>query len=197
MSTGQVDRTSAAVPSGVDGAVGVAGRKWFVAIVNSRHEKSVAQKLQELGIDTYVATQEELHVWKNGRRKKIDRVVIPSVVFVKCDESTRRKIVAYPFICRFMVNRSAESGTLNKPVAVIPDQQISRLRFMLGQSEIPVDFAPTAFHVNDSVRVIRGNLKGLVGEIMKNSDGTGTLTIGLSLLGGATVTIDPKDVEKV
>ena len=106
MSTGQVDRTSAAVPSGVDGAVGV-------------------------------ATQEELHVWKNGRRKKIDRVVIPSVVFVKCDESTRRKIVAYPFICRFMVNRSAESGTLNKPVAVIPDQQISRLRFMLGQSEIP------------------------------------------------------------
>lgn len=189
----------AAEPVGVDDAVGVseAKTKWFVAIVNSRHEKSVAEKLGERGVVCYVATQKEMRVWQNGRRKMIDRVVIPSVVFVNCTEKERREIVALPYVNRFMVNRMSGAGSLNKPAATIPDVQIRRLQFMLGQSETPVNFEPTVFKVNDNVRVIRGHLKGLEGEIMKNSDGTHTLTISLSLLGGATVTIDPRDVERI
>ena len=108
-----------AVPAGVDGAVGVPDVKWFVAIVNSRHEKAVREKLTEIGLEAYVATQEEMHIWKNGRRKMIDRVVIPSMVFVHCTEPQRRQIITLPYICRFLVNRSADSGGLNKPVAVI------------------------------------------------------------------------------
>ncbi len=191
------DSCAAAVPTGVDDAVGVNEAKWFVAIVNSRHEKSVAEKLQEAGYDSYVASQREMRVWNNGRRKMIDRVVIPSVVFVRCTERQRREVVALPFVNRFMVNRTAERGTLNRPVAVIPDRQIRQLQFMLGQSETPVNFEPTIFKVNDNVRVIRGHLQGLEGEIMQNSDGTHTLTISLSLLGGATVLIHPQDVEKI
>ena len=187
----------AAEPAGVDGAVGVTEAKWFVAIVNSRHEKAVAEKLREVGLECFVATQKEMRVWQNGRRKLIDRVVIPSVVFIKCTEKERREIVALPYINRFMVNRTADTGILNKPAATIPDAQMHRLQFMLGQSETPVNFEPTMFKVKDNVRVIRGHLKGLEGEIMKNSDGTHTLTISLSLLGGATVTIDPKDVERI
>lgn len=187
----------AAEPKGVDGAVGVAEAKWFVAIVNSRHEKSVAEKLGERGVDCYVATQREMRIWQNGRRKMIDRVVIPSVVFIRCTEKERREIVALPYVNRFMVNRTADTGTLNRPAATIPAVQMQRLQFMLGQSETPVNFEPTIFKVSDNVRVIRGHLRGLEGEIMKNSDGTHTLTISLSLLGGATVTINPTDVEKL
>lgn len=188
---------SATVPLGVDDAVGVPDIKWFVAIVNSRHEKAVRDKLLEMSIRSYVATQQELRVWNNGRRKLVERVVIPSVVFVNCTEKQRRDIVALPYINRFMVNRSATSGGLNRPVAVISDAEIDKLRFMLGQTERPVEFAPTTFRVNDNVRVIRGNLRGLEGEIRKNSDGTHTLIVSLALLGGATVYIDPHDVEKI
>ncbi|MDE6158283.1 MAG: UpxY family transcription antiterminator [Muribaculaceae bacterium] len=188
---------SATAPTGVDDAVGVPDVKWFVAIVNSRHEKAVRDKLLEMSIRSYVATQQELRVWNNGRRKLVDRVVIPSVVFVNCTEKQRRDIVALPYINRFMVNRSATSGGLNRPVAVISDAEIDKLRFMLGQTERPVEFAPTTFRVNDNVRVIRGNLRGLEGEIRKNSDGTHTLIVSLALLGGATVYIDPHDVEKI
>ena len=112
-------RVVAAEPMGVDGAVGVPEAKWFVAIVNSRHEKSVAEKLQTTGLETYVATQKEMRVWANGRRKIVDRVVVPSMVFVKCTEQERRKIVNLPYVNRFLVNRSADSGGLNKPVAVL------------------------------------------------------------------------------
>lgn len=183
--------------NGVDDAVGVSETKWFVAIVNSRHEKSVADKLHTTGIETYVATQKEMRVWANGRRKIVDRVVVPSMVFVKCTEKERRRIVNLPYINRFLVNRSADSGRLNKPVAVIGDAEIQKLKFMLGQSDTPVEFAPTEFRVNDTVRVIRGNLRGLEGEIRANSDGTHTLFVSLSLLGGATVHICPQDVEKI
>ncbi|MDE6668691.1 MAG: UpxY family transcription antiterminator [Muribaculaceae bacterium] len=197
MITNANDHAFTPEPQGSDGAVGVPEPKWFVAIVNSRHEKKVAENLQETGIKSYVATQKEMKVWKNGKRKTIDRVVIPSVVFVNCTEKERRQIVSLPFIYRFMVNRSAESGTLNKPVAVIPDLQIQKLQFMLGQSDLPVNFVPSAFKVKDNVRVIRGSLKGLYGQIMENSDGTHTLTVGIELLGGAAVKIDPYDVEKI
>lgn len=83
-----------------------------------------------------------------------------------------------------MVNRSGISNSSNKPLAVIPDEQISRLKFMLGQSDVSVDFMPSIFKVNDNVRVIRGYFKGLAGEIMKNSDGTNTLVVSISILGG-------------
>ncbi len=189
---------TATVPSGVDDAVGVpADNRWYVAIVNPRHEKAVGDKLSDINVENYVATQKEMRLWQNGRRKIIDRVVIPSVVFVKCTERQRREIVTLPYISRFMVNRSADSGGLNRPVAVIGDDEIQKLKFMLGQSDHQVEFVPTAFRVNDNVRVVRGKLRGLEGEIMSNSDGTSTLIVSLSLLGGATVFIDPRDVEKI
>ena len=194
---GNTESVVAAEPSGVDGAVGVPEAKWFVAIVNSRHEKSVADKLLTVGIETYVAAQKEMRVWANGRRKIVDRVVIPSMVFVKCTEQQRRRIVNLPYVNRFLVNRSADSGGLNKPVAVIGDAEIQKLKFMLGQSDSPIEFAPTEFRVHDNIRVIRGGLRGLEGEIRENSDGTHTLVISLALLGGATVHIQPQDVEKI
>lgn len=185
------------VPSGVDDAVGVSEAKWFVAIVNSRHEKSVAESLLNLRIECYVATQKEMRVWKNGKRKVIDRVVIPSMVFVKCTENERRSIVGFPYINRFMVNRTAETNGLNKPVAVIGDAEIAKLKFMLGQTGRPVEFVPNVYKVRDVVRVVRGSFQGLTGEILNNSDGTHALLVGISMLGGARMLIDPVDVEKI
>lgn len=187
----------AAVPTGVDDAVGVPKTNWYVAIVNSRHEKSVAEKLAGLNVESYVATQKEMIVWKNGKRKLIDRVVIPSMVFVKCTENERREIVGLPFINRFMVNRTAHTDGLNKPVAIIGDSEICKLKFMLGQTERPVEFVPDVFKVRDTVRVVRGSFQGLTGEIVRNSDGTQTLLVGISILGGARMFIDPIDVEKI
>ncbi len=186
-----------AVLSGVDDTVGVSEAKWYVAIVNSRHEKAVHDKLLKLNVESYVATQKEWRVWANGKRKFIDRVVIPSVVFIKCTEKERREIVTLPYVNRFMVNRTTAAGTLRRPVAVISDTEIEKLKFMLGQTDVPVEFEPTAFNVHDNVRVIRGSLRGLQGEIRRASDGTHTLTISLALLGGATIRISPQDVEKI
>ncbi len=189
---------NAPIPEGIDDAVGVPDRNWYVAIVTSRHEKVVAERLNEINVENYVAIQREPRLWRNGKRKIVDRVVIPSTVFVKCTEFERRKtIVNLPYISRFMVNRTAYTGGLNKPVAVIGEAEMQTLKFMLGHAEHPVGFNPTIFKVHDNVRVMRGRLKGLEGEIISNPDGSHSLVVGLPLLGGATVFIDPADVEKL
>lgn len=182
---------------GVDDAVGVSKAQWYVAIVNPRHEKIIAERLLQQGIESFVATQMEMRLWNNGRRKLIERVVIPSKVFIKCTEKRRREIVKLPFILRFLVNRSGSTENLCKPLAVISDKEIDSLKFMLGQSDHPIFFTDRVYSLHDHVRVIRGKLHGLEGQIISNPDGTHHLVVSLSLLGGATVHIDPSDVEKI
>lgn len=188
----------AAVPSGVDDAVGVSDRKWYVAIVGNNREKSVAEKLEALGFESFVASQEELRVWKNGRRKTVDRVLLSATVFVRCTESERRRIVVnLPYINRFMTDRAAKSDvSLNRPLAVVPDSQMAALRFMLGQSDNPVTFSGDYVR-GQNVRVVRGNLRGLEGEIVSLADGSSQLVIVIDALGCAKVHINPIDVERI
>lgn len=125
----KIENVVTAEPWGVDGAVGVPEAKWFMAIVNSRHEKSVAEKLQTTGIETYVAAQKEIQLCYIGRRNIVDRVVIPSMAFVRCAEKQPYQIVNLPDVNRFLVNHSADSGGLNKSVAVIiSDAEIKKLK---------------------------------------------------------------------
>lgn len=185
----------AAASQNVDDAVGVSKKKWYIAIVNNRSEKSTAEKLSKLGVENYLPTQEELHLWKNGKRAKVTRVVIPAIIFVKCTEKERREIVTLPYIFRFMTNKAATSvNSLNKPLATVSDDEISRLKFMLGASDSPVSFTDR-FVKGQKVEVLRGALKGLIGEVLQDADGhTSRLYINIDFLGSASVEINPTDV---
>ena len=57
-------------------------KRWIAALVKMNCEKQVSNKLAKLGYDTYVPTQKEIHQWSD-RKKRIDRIVIPMVVFVR------------------------------------------------------------------------------------------------------------------
>lgn len=180
---------------GVGDAVGVQAAHWYVAIVKHNTEKAVAEKLLTLGYDPFVAKQQEYRVWRNGRRKKIDRIVIPSTVFIHCTEAERLQVVNQPFIYRFLTNKASTPNMYGKPVAIIPDSQMSVLQFMLGASDTPVSFADRHFTPGQAVRVIRGSLRGISGTVTSAPDGKSTLTIRLDNLGCASVTIDTTDLE--
>lgn len=188
----------ASVASVVDGAEGVSESYWFVAIVNPRAEKVAAEKLTQLGYDNYLPTQAEIRVWRNGRKAKVDRVVMPSMVFVHCTERERREVVKLPFVNRFLTDRAAASPAgMNKPVARIPEAEISRLKFMLGQSDIPVAITECVYSKGDKVRVIRGRLAGLEGTVMDLKASRSELTVMLGMLGCATLTIETVNLELV
>ncbi len=186
------------VPSGVGSAVGVAKSNWFVAVVKNNTEKAVLERMLKLGYECYVPIQKEIRIWRNGKRAIIDRVVIPSLVFIHCTEAVRRDVVSLPFIIRFLTNRAGSSPEgLNKPLAIIPDSQIRTLQFMVGNSDTPVTFTPCIYRQGDKIRVIRGNLKGLEGEVQIVDDRHSELSVVIGLLGSAKLTIDTVDVELI
>lgn len=183
-------------PSGVGSAVGVSEAKWYVARMNRNNvEKATAERLAKQKYETYVATQKVLRVWKNGRRKEVEQVVIPSMVFIHCTEAQRLVAAHDPNISRFLTNRASNVGA--RKVVTIPDDQINRLKYMLGASDEPVEFTPEVYHTGDKVRVVRGNLIGLEGEVTEAVDGKSTLIINIDLLGSAKLKISTADLERI
>lgn len=184
------------VPHSVDDAVGMQEAKWFIAIVNNRSEKSIAEKLSKFGVENYLPVQEEIHIWNNGKKAKVEKVMIPSKIFIHCTEKHRRELVNLPYIFRFMTNISGTrtpNGT--RPLAIVPDNEIRQLKFMLGVPDVKVTFTEN-FVRGKMVEVVRGPFKGLSGEILKDAEsGTNRLYINIDFLGSASVVIDPMDVK--
>lgn len=206
-SVGQQGADAPAGGCAPDDAVGVPGgstgkndgktesRHWFVAIVNHNSERLTSEKLGALGYECYVPTQVVVRKYANGRRKKVERVLIPSMVFIRCTEKERLQAVNHPSVFRFLTDRAGSLNRYGKPVAIIPEKQMADLMFMLGHSDAPVDFVEREYCVGDRVRVIRGGLKGLEGIVRKTADGTAKLVILLDVLGGASVAIDPGELD--
>lgn len=180
----------------VDDAVGVGKSCWFVAIVKHNSEKQSSEKLTKMGVVNYLPTQTEIRVWKNGRKSKVDRVVIPSTIFIYCTEQRRKEIVCQPFIFRFMTNKAGSvKDSSNKPLAIISDNEIERLKFMLGQSDIPVEITEKPFYIGDKVRVVRGRLAGLEGEVMDMNNAKSELIVAINFIGCAKLSIDTVNLE--
>lgn len=197
MSANTIDnKTVSTATDVVDDAVGVSKSYWFVAIVNHNSEKQSSEKLSKMGVVNYLPTQAEIRVWRNGRKSKVDRIVIPSTIFINCTEQARKEIINLPFIFRFMTNKAGSvKGSANKPLAIISDIEMERLKFMLGQSDIPVEITDKPFKTGDKVRVIRGSLAGLEGEVMDLKNVESELIVSLDLFGCARLSIDSINLE--
>ena len=186
---------------GVDDAVGVdseeGDRFWFVAVVNRNSEKIIRERLQQKGYDAYVASQQEEHCWANGRKKKVERVLITARIFIRLTEPERREVVHLPYINYFLTDKAMSVNKFGThPLAVIPDREMQMLRFMLCNADAPVDFVTTHFREGDNIRIIRGALKGFEGEVARFSGETYAF-VRLSLLGAALTRVTPQDIEVI
>lgn len=182
----------------VDSAVGMPESCWFVAIVHSRSEKQSAERLTKMGFETYVPIQKEIGVWRNGRKSKVDRIVIPSTLFIRCTEQQRKEIVKLPYIYRFMTNKAgATANSGHKRLAVVSDHEIQLMKFMLGQSDVPVTISERPYKVGDKVAIIRGSLAGLEGEVSGSTPGKSEVVILLDFFGCAKLEINTNDLEIV
>ena len=164
--------------------------RWVAALVQMCTEKKVGDRLMKLGIENYVPTQTEIHQWSD-RKKKVERVVIPMVVFVRADEATERELRMQSFIRKILTYPGQTAA------AVIPDDQIDRLKFMLKQADSPVELMPENLRVGDRVRIARGALKGLEGELFKSVPEKSMVAIRVDGLGYACVSVSVGDLESI
>lgn len=161
--------------------------RWVAALVPMCMEKKVGDRLRKLGIENYVPTQMEVHQWSD-RKKKVERVVIPMVVFVRADATTERNLRTQSFIRKILTYPG------QKVAAVIPDVQIERLKYMLKQADSPVELMKGNLQVGDRVRIVRGALKGLEGELCRSVSEKSMVAIRIDGLGYACVSVSVKDL---
>ena len=172
-------KSANAGPSNGTGEGVAYSKRWYVALVRMHHEKKVAERLNKMGIENFVPVQQELHQWSD-RRKMVESVLLPMMIFVHVDPKERKEVLSFSTVSRYMVLRGESSP------AVIPDEQMARLRFMLDYSEEAVSMSTTLLARGEKVRVIKGPLTGLVGELV-NVDGKSKIAVRLNLLGCACV----------
>lgn len=165
--------------------------EWFVAYVRSCQEKTVSRRLSSLGVENYVPVRKEWRRWSDRKVLK-DKLVLPRMVFVHCDELTRRKLFEeVPYLVSFMMDRS-----VGRP-ACIPQRQMDIFRkFVDGcpsDTEVLLreDFVP-----GEIVKVVDGPLQGVECEVSNVMNRT-YIGVRIDMLGTVVAEIDAVHLKKI
>jgi transcription antitermination factor NusG len=129
---------------------------WYAAYTHPRHEKKVAQQLQERGIEHFLPIYRSVRKWKD-RRKELDLVLFPGYVFVHTPLRERLRVLQLPGVVRFV--------SFNGQPAALPGDDIEALRNGLAQG-LRLDHHPY-LTVGRRVRVIHGPLTGAHGILLR------------------------------
>lgn len=165
-------------------------KRWVAALVQMNCEKKVAAKLDKMRIANYVPVQQEEHQWSD-RKKKIDRVVIPMVVFVRLSQDEEDDFRRLSFILKFITYPGSKELT-----TPIPDEQIEKLKFLLHNADAKVSIVEN-LKVGDRVRLIRGPMKGLEGELSYIEENKPIVAIRIDGLGYACVSVEKINLEVI
>ena len=84
-----------------------------------------------------------------------------------------------------------------KNAAIIPDEQIERLKFMLNNAESNVELNNNQLQIGEQVKVVRGSLKGLEGELHIIDADKMMVVIRIECLGCACVKVSSADIERI
>lgn len=167
------------LPADVTGRSVAHSKRWLVAIVRISHEKKISERLTKLGIENFLPVQQEVHQWSD-RRKVVERVLLPMMIFVHVDLHEQKEVLTLSSITRYMVLRGESTP------AVIPDEQMHRFKFMLDYSEETISMSTAPLSPGEKIRVIKGPLTGLQGELV-NVNGKSKVAVRLTMLGCAFV----------
>src|SRR5688572_4821727 len=163
-------------------------RKWFVFYTKSRQEKKVRDLLLKNSFETFLPLQKVMRQWSD-RKKKVEVPLFNSYIFVQDTADKIPTILQTPGI--------AWNIRHNDHPAVLHPKDLETINRFLT-SGLFVESGPTEeFKQHDSVEIIDGPLKGLMGTVMRTSDGEKFLisleSIGHSLM----VTVDAIVLKKL
>jgi len=159
--------------------------RWYALHTRSRHERVVAHRLRECGLETYLPMVQEVHRWSD-RKKKVEVPLFSCYVFLKCElsPSNRNHVFRIDSVLGFVGGGAAGMA--------IPDDEIENVRMLLSQT------APWRTHpflkTGQKVRVRGGAMDGVEG-IFLSENGDQSLIISINAIQRSlAVRIDGYDV---
>ena len=165
---------------------------WYVAKTKAKQERSISLKLKALGIESYVPIRTELRSW-HDRKKKVDVVLIPNTIFIRTAKSIAFDIHNVHGIQVSYLRNHADKNS----IMVIPDYQMENFQRFVEATKGFYDVESDTFVKGDRVIIKTGQLKGIIGELVKVSDNHTKFLIKLDTLLACSVSLSPEEVEKV
>jgi transcription termination/antitermination protein NusG len=167
-------------------SLSITERRWFAVYTTCRHEKRVAQHLEQRQIEHFLPLYRSQHRWKDGSRVMVDLPLFPGYVFVRVDCSSRVGVLAVPGVVSMI-------GTALRP-APLPDFEVETLR--AGLDPLRAEPHPL-LTVGQRVRIRKGSLAGVEGIVIRTKGGIRVvLTLDL-LMKSIAIEVDGDDVESV
>lgn len=164
-------------------------RHWFAIRVKLFHELKTRDNLKKMGIQCFVPTRRELRVL-HDRRKYVDRVLTPQMIFVHATEEERIETL------RLSASRYCICVPGKSVPARIPEAQMDAFIFFITNANQEIEFTEQPLKQGDRVRITAGTLTGLEGDIVYNK-GKHYFAIRVDLLGCAIMEIDEDSLEKI
>ncbi|MEI8006077.1 MAG: UpxY family transcription antiterminator [Bacteroidota bacterium] len=131
-------------------------RPWYAVYTKSRHEKMLADLLNEKHIEAYVPLRRVLRQWSD-RKKLVDEPLIRSYCFVRPLPNEYYEVLNTQGAVRYI-------WFSGKP-APIPNKQIDILKVITG-ADVDVDAIDGGLYKGAIVQVNAGPLAGLIGELI-------------------------------
>ncbi|WP_245632362.1 transcription termination/antitermination protein NusG [Edaphobacter aggregans] len=128
---------------------------WYAVYTLPRHEKSIADRLIQQDLETYLPLYSSLRQW-NRRQAKVELPLFPGYVFVKLVVTERVRVLTHPGVVRLV--------GFNGNAVAIPDCEIERLRSLLAVWKAePYPFLT----VGKQIRIKSGPFASLEGRIIR------------------------------
>lgn len=161
---------------------------WYSLHTRPRHEKIVAQRLQERGVITYLPLITEVHRWSD-RKKSVQVPLFSCYVFAKFlpNRTERLRVLRVDGVFGLVGSQGEGSP--------IPDDQIEAVRNLV-EGDIPWSCHPF-LKIGQRVRIRSGALDGLEG-ILVARNGDRTLVISIDAIQRSlAVRVEGYEVEPV
>ena len=134
---------------------------WFAAYTKTNQELTIKKRLDGLEIENYLAMREEVRETSAGK-KRVRVILIPHLIFIRTDQVT-----AFSLINEQGVNVVYLKDPVTRHSLIVPDRQMNDFMFLLDFSESTVEVINEELKRGDRVRVIKGPLAGLEGELLR------------------------------
>jgi transcription antitermination factor NusG len=159
---------------------------WYAVHTRARHEKAVAQRLQDGGVTTFLPLVTEIRRWSD-RKKSVELPLFGCYLFVRLAPTSeeRLRVLQIDSVLNFVGIRG--QGT------PIPDPQIDAVRALLDEG-LPWSTHPF-LKIGQRVRIRSGALNGMEGILVsRNGDRTLVLSVD-AIQRSLAVRIEGYDVE--
>ena len=159
---------------------------WYALYTCPRHEKRVAEQMEERSICCFLPLYRSVRRWKD-RRKELELALFPGYVFVHIALRDKLQVLKVPGAVRLV--------TFNGEPAALPEQEIECLR--KRQSNYGTIEPHPYLRVGRRVRVRSGPMQGLEGIIRRSKDKCRVVFSLELIMRSVAVEVDEADLELV